>query len=97
MCFHTSLPPLILQTHPFLFYSSTLLNALYVFCLVAIYGALLLFIGRPLLTRYMDRAARAESETLQSSLLALTFMAIFLSAFFTVREDRRKEGKEKLW
>jgi hypothetical protein len=75
---------------PPLSYSSTLLNALYVFFLVATYGALLLFIGRPLLTRYMDRAARAESETLQSSLLALTFMAIFLSAFFTVRENGKK-------
>ena len=75
---------------PPLSYSSTLLNALYVFCLVATYGALLLFIGRPLLTRYMDRAARAESETLQSSLLALTFMAIFLSAFFTVRKNGEK-------
>lgn len=80
-----------------LFYSSTLLNALYVFCLVATYGLLLLFIGRPILTRYMNRAARTESETLQSSLLALTFMAIFLSAFFTVIVEGSKGEKEEEW
>jgi len=73
-------------------YSSTLLNALYVFCIVLAYGALLLLLGRPLLSRHLGRAARAGSETLQRSLLALTFMAIFLSAFVTV--SARRKGQE---
>ena len=60
-----------------------LAQALYVFLIVVAYGAVLLIFVRPLITKYLDKISTIDSVTVQKSLLVGTYVAIFLSAFFT--------------
>ena len=63
--------------------SKTMVTALYVFLLVASYGILLLVFLRPAISKLLDKVSATASENSQKSLLAMCFMAIFLSAWFT--------------
>jgi Kef-type K+ transport system membrane component KefB len=57
--------------------------ALYVFLLVAAYGSLLLIFLRPFITRCLDRLSSVGTVSIEKSALAITFMAIFVSSWFT--------------
>lgn len=63
--------------------STNLLTALYVFMLVLAYGLFLFIVVKPPLTLFFARFSAFESGTTQKSVLAIIFIAIFLSAFFT--------------
>jgi len=63
--------------------SASLVNALYVFLIVASYGLVLLIFFRPALSSFLDRVSTTHPHHYQKGLLAALFIGIFLSAFFT--------------
>lgn len=63
--------------------SADLVTAVYVFAVVVGYGLFLLLFARPVISRGLERVAAIGSDSVHKSALAVTFVAIFVSAFFT--------------